>query len=400
MSLYYCQVKFSIVNTMKILHIGKYYPPFSGGIENFMGELLPLLSTEENSICALVHDHSLGKLAKKETINQVQIIRVPSYGRLLYAPVSPAFPNYLHHTLKQFKPDIIHIHMPNTSAFWLLFSSLAKKIPWIIHWHSDVIGASPNKLVALAYHLYQPFEFHLLKKSQQIIATSPHYQQSSSVLKPWISKTQVIPLGLQKQQINISKESKHYAEQLWGNSKHRFLAIGRLTYYKGHKYLIKAMQNLPESQLIIIGQGEEHDSLQALIKALKLNHRVILAGKLASQKLHALLESCDVFCLPSIERTEAFGLVLLEAMHYAKPTIVSDVPGSGMTWVCQNDKTGIHTLVGDQANIARALNYLSQNNKLCHSLGQNGKARLEQHFNLKKIADNILSQYQDIYTHS
>ncbi|MCK5664252.1 MAG: glycosyltransferase, partial [Thiotrichaceae bacterium] len=220
--------------SMKVLHIGKYYPPFSGGIENFMGDLLPLLSSPKTQICALVHDHSAGKLAQKETVNNIRIIRVPSYGRLLYAPISPAFPFYLYQTLKQFQPDIIHIHMPNTSAFWVLFSSRAKKIPWVIHWHSDVIGSAPNKLVAFAYHFYQLFERRLLKRSRKIIATSPNYLHSSSVLKPWKDKTQIIPLGLPEQQVILSSQAKQQAEQLWGRSNNRLLAIGRLTYYKGH----------------------------------------------------------------------------------------------------------------------------------------------------------------------
>lgn len=391
--------KLGIVILMKILHIGKYYPPFAGGIENFMAELLPLLSPEKHTVCALVHDHSSGKLAQEETINQVKIIRVPSYGRLLYAPVSPAFGIYLQRTLKTFKPDIIHIHMPNVSAFWLLFSSLAKKVPWVIHWHSDVIGSAPNKLVAYAYHFYQFFEFSLLKKSAQIIATSPNYRQSSSVLKPWLDKTQIIPLGLAQNQIHITNSSKQYAAQLWsndkyrGNNQHRILTIGRLSYYKGHKYLIEAMQDLPESQLIIVGQGEEYHSLQTLIERLNLKKRVLLTGKLAHSDLHALLESCHIFCLPSIERTEAFGLVLLEAMYYAKPTIVSDIPGSGMTWVCQNNKTGLLSKPGDNDDIAEKIQLLQNNKNLAQQYGQMAAERLQQEFSLEVVARKTLQLY-------
>lgn len=361
-----------------------------------MGELLPLLTSDEHTVCALVHDHSSGRLATEENINQVKIIRVPCYGRLLYAPISPAFPVYLQRILKQFKPDIIHIHMPNTSAFWLLLSSPAKKIPWVIHWHSDVIGASPNKMVALAYYLYQPFEFQLLKKCQLIITTSPHYQQSSTVLKAWIKKTRVIPLGLTKQQATLSDKNKDYAEQFWGESKHRLLSIGRLTYYKGHKYLIEAMQYMPESQLIIIGQGEERDSLQKLIENLKLTHHIFLTGKLSNSHLHALLKSCDIFCLPSIERTEAFGLVLLEAMYYAKPTAVSNIPGSGMTWVCQDNKTGIHTEAANSKKLGHQLQKLCNDPQCYIKLGENGKKRLENLFDLKNIADKTINLYKEM----
>lgn len=381
---------------MKILHVGKYYPPFSGGIENFMGHLLPLLVKKGNKITALVHHHLAAHASQEEVIEQVRVIRVASYGRLLYAPISPAFPFYLQGCLKQFKPDVLHIHLPNTSAFWLLLLPAAKKIPWVIHWHSDVIGSAPNKLVTFAYYLYQPLEQLLLKASQKIIVTSPHYQHSSTVLKPWFDKTQVIPLGLGKQNITYSDEDKYYAEQLWNNSKHHLLSIGRLTYYKGHQYLIKAMQNLPESRLLIVGEGEEYTSLQALIQQLNLEKQVILTGKLSNQKLHALLASCDIFCLPSIERTEAFGLVLLEAMSYAKPTMVSSIEGSGMTWVCQNEKTGVHTIACDSEDIALKLQTLCNKSDYCTVLGDNGKQRLERVFDLDDIADKTLNLYDNL----
>jgi len=111
---------------IKVLHIGKYYPPFMGGIENFMQLLMKQQAlpgqTKNNCIVkALVHNHQMSSTLQKETIDNIEIIRVPSYGRLLFAPVSPLFPYYLHKTLKSFQPDILHIHMPNTSVFWLLF---------------------------------------------------------------------------------------------------------------------------------------------------------------------------------------------------------------------------------------------------------------------------------------
>jgi rhamnosyl/mannosyltransferase len=385
---------------MKILHIGKYYPPFSGGIENFMGDLLPLLvessNQSANHICALVHNHSFSLGVHEETINNVRVVRVPSYGRLLYAPVSPAFAYYLRRELKHFKPDIIHIHMPNTSAFWLLFSSLAKKIPWVIHWHSDVVSTSLSKLFALAYQVYSSFEQQLLKQSRQIIVTSPNYLHSSMALKNCSDKTQIIPLGMTEQQLPVSDRSLQNAAQLWGKDSFRVLSIGRLTYYKGHQYLIQAMPGLPGCQLIIVGQGEEQNALQKLIKRLKLENNVTLSGKVSAEMLHALLKSCDLFCLPSIERTEAFGLVLLEAMYYAKPTLVSNIPGSGMTWVCQDRQTGLLAIPCNSEDIQRKIVYLKDHPSLIETWGKNGKQRLDAQFRIEKLAQNTLNLYHRI----
>ncbi len=381
---------------MKILHIGKYYPPFSGGIENFMANLLPKLASEKTQIHALVHNHQWHLTAEEQLYHQVRVIRIPSYGRILFAPVSPLFGFYLYREIKTFQPDIIHIHMPNTSAFWLLLLTAAKKIPWVIHWHSDVVSTHLSTAFALAYKLYQPFEQGLLRQAKKIIVTSPHYLQSSPALKKWQTKAEIIPLGIDPEPYKITPQAKQMAQQYWHHSPYKLLAIGRLSYYKGHQYLIRAMQHIKQAQLIIIGQGEEYDSLKQLIEQLKLQNKVQLAGKLDDQLLHALLHSCDVFCLSSIERTEAFGLVLLEAMSHGKPLMVSNLPGSGMTWVCQDQQTGIFTEPMDSDDISQKLQQLLANKEQLQHYGQQGFARLQQTFSLQTITDKTYALYQQI----
>src|SRR5699024_5451513 len=96
----------------------------------------------------------------------------------------------------EFKPDLLHLHLPNTSAFWAMAIPAARKIPWIVHWHADVVASRHDSKLALAYPLYRPFEQRFLKVASAIIATSPPYLESSSALAHWRDKCQVIPLGL------------------------------------------------------------------------------------------------------------------------------------------------------------------------------------------------------------
>lgn len=387
---------------IKVLHIGKYYPPFMGGIENFMQLLLKqqALADETQNNCivkALVHNHQLSSSLQKETIDNIEIIRVPSYGRILFAPVSPLFPYYLQQTIKSFQPDILHIHMPNTSVFWLLFSSLAKNIPWVIHWHSDVVMSKHDKLLSLAYLFYQPFEKSMLKKAQAIIATSPDYLKTSLALKDWQKKSHIIPLALNNSEQRLkTPEHKKDLHNLWANSSKRILSIGRLTYYKGHQDLIRAMLNIPDAKLIIIGHGEQQKQLEQLIQQLQLKKRVSLAGKLDNETLNDLLESCDIFCLSSIERTEAFGLVLLEAMSYSKPIVITRVKGSGMNWVTQNNRTALFAEKHNPEDLAEKINTLIHNKELAKQLGGNGYKRLLQHFNIKTITQKTTEIYQSI----
>ena len=157
---------------MRVLHIGKYYPPFAGGIEHFLADLLPALQTQGVAAAALVHDEQPrrhGRWPSRDAA--IPVYRVPCYGRLLYAPVSPQFPFWLVRALREFRPDLLHLHLPNTSAFWGLAVPAARRLPWIIHWHADVVASLLDRRLALAYRFYRPFEQRLLAASRAVIAT-------------------------------------------------------------------------------------------------------------------------------------------------------------------------------------------------------------------------------------
>ena len=313
---------------MRVLHVGKYYPPFAGGIEHFLADLLPTLQRQGIEVAALVHDEQPRRGGQVSLPGDHPLIyRAPCHGRLLYAPISPAFPFWLRRAIREFQPDLLHLHLPNTSAFWALMMPAARRLPWVIHWHADVVASVIDRRLALAYHLYRPFEQRLLAASQAIIATSPPYLEASAALAPWRAHCHSMPLGLDPARIpEPDAAARQRAEALWGDAPFRILAIGRLTYYKGHDILIQAAAALPNTRVLIVGTGEHRDRLATLVQSLRLDGRVGLPGFQPEADLNALLASCDVVCLPSLERTEAFGLVLLEAMRFAKPVVVSDIP--------------------------------------------------------------------------
>ena len=384
---------------MRILHIGKFYPPFAGGMENFLGDLLPALAKQGVETMALVHQspgsHGVGDVCTEEPA----IVRAPCYGTLLYAPISPNFPLLFNGLLKKYKPDIIHLHVPNTSAFWVMLIARAAKIPWVIHWHADVVASNIDKRLAIAYSVYRPFEQRLLARAQRVIATSPRYLESSIPLSSWHEKSQVIPLGLDPERLGLPEpKTLQKMESLWGNQEKSFrvLAIGRLTYYKGHDILIQALAKTENIQVVIVGEGEQRQELERLIDELKLQEKVVLSGLLSEADLQALLVSCDCCCLPSIERTEAFGLVLLEAMRYGKAIIAADVPGSGMGWVVQDETTGLLFPVGDVDALARLMGQLSEQPEKSSALGVAGKLRFDESFHIDRIAEKTKVLYQKI----
>jgi rhamnosyl/mannosyltransferase len=368
-------------------------------MENFLGDLLPALNKQGVETMALVH-RSTGRDGEVDSCaEESMIVRAPCYGSLLYAPVSPTFPLLFNNLLKKFKPDIIHLHVPNTSAFWVMILSRAFKIPWVIHWHADVVASNIDKRLAIAYSAYRPFEQRLLAKAETVIATSARYLESSIPLNSWHEKSQVIPLGLDPERLGLPEQKTvQKMELLWENKKKSFrvLAIGRLTYYKGHDVLIRALAKTENIQLVIVGEGEQRQELERLVAELKLQEKVVLSGLLSEADLQALLVSCDCCCLPSIERTEAFGLVLLEAMRYGKAIIAADVPGSGMGWVVQDEVTGLLFPVGDVAALAGLMSCLSEEPEKNSALGMAGKLRFDESFHIDRIAEKTRELYQQI----
>lgn len=387
---------------MRVLHIGKFYPPFAGGIENFLADLLPALQRQGVTAAALVHDSPSSPQPPSPTQGEgiaefPRIYRTPCYGRLLYAPISPTFPLWLHRAIREFQPDLLHLHLPNTSAFWALLVPTARRLPWVIHWHADVVASVIDRRLALAYRLYRPFEQRLLAASSAIIATSPPYLNASTALAPWRERCSIIPLGLNPARIpEPDSAAQQRAEALWGDTRFRILAIGRLTYYKGHDVLIQAAAYLPDSQVLIVGTGEHRQRLEGLIDAQHLHDRVRLPGFQPEADLNALLASCDVLCLPSLERTEAFGLVLLEAMRFGKPVVVSDIPGSGPGWVVNQAGHGLCVPVGDSDALAAALRELQHDSAQRCTLGQAGVTALREQFGIEPVAATITDLYRQL----
>lgn len=393
------------------LHVGKYFPPFAGGMELFLSDLLRALAVDGVNVGAVVHDHRRRPRRERQRLpalearpsesshktGPIRIYRVPSFGRVLYAPVSPTFPLWLRAAIRAERPDILHLHLPNTSAFWALLLPEARRIPWVVHWQADVVPSDVDRRLKLGYPLYRPFEQRLLRKADKVIVTSPAYLENSRPLASWRGKCCMVPLGLDPSRMpNVSAKARKEAEEWWGTADFRILSVGRLTYYKGHEYLIKALQDIPEARALIVGEGERRLLLEKTISSLNLDERVLLTGEVSSEHLHALMETCHCVCLPSIERTEAFGIVLLEAMAHRKPAVVCDIRGSGVSWVVRNGKTGRVVPPADPGALSEALRALSSDRQVLSRMGHEGWRRYQEMFRMDRISEEVLQVYGEV----
>ena len=372
---------------------------------------------------ALVHRHSLSIRTIKESFpageHCFQVVRTGMWARFLFTPISPGFPRQFRHLIRSFKPDILHLHLPNPSVFWALLLPSARRLPWIVHWHSDVITSAHDWRLKLFYKFYRPFERAVLKRATAVVATSLPYRDSSQPLKEWMDKCHVIPLGVDADRFvenaglvadgantvttdnaGPDVDHRHGAVQpvSWRDQPPplKILAIGRLTYYKGFQYLIEAAAKSHNTRINIVGHGDQASRLKALSTSLDVQDRVTFHGNLSDAELAWQMSQCDCVCLPSIERTEAFGMVLLEAKYFGKATIVSDVPGSGMGWIVDDRSTGLKVEPANADALATAFDQLDNDREELMRMGQRGKEKFDQQFEINHAIEDLLTLYHQV----
>ena len=149
-------------------------------------------------------------------------------------------------------------------------------------------------------------------------------------------------------------------------------------------------------QLHIVGDGELRDELEGLARQVQAGERVVFHGPLDDQQLAERLADCDCVCLASIERTEAFGLVLLEAMYFGRAAVVSKVAGSGMAWVVQDRVTGLVVPPADVDALAMALASLRDEPALLDELGANGRQRFDRSFKIEHSVQALMGTYSEV----
>lgn len=319
---------------LRVLHIGKYFPPHPGGMETYLRDLVSVQHRQGITVMALVH-------SSKATLRDLEIevdaldgtaFHVRLAARWLnigFIPISPLFWLSALSAIGRFRPDVIHMHHPNASAIWLLLLPKARRLSWIVHWQSDIVTPASSWLVRCCYFFYKPLEQALLKRASIICATSKEYLKDSKALNKHVSKVKVVPLGLDERRLPDSTSLQPVAKP----DAPVALYLGRLAAYKGLRYLLEAIAQLPEVHCWLAGDGSERSALEQQVTRLGIQDRVRFIGVISEEDKWRYLKTADVVTLPSTDKNEAFGMVLLEAAHLKKPLVVTDILGSATGWV-------------------------------------------------------------------
>jgi glycosyltransferase involved in cell wall biosynthesis len=370
---------------LKVLQIYKdYYPQIKGGIEKHINLLANGLNQHGVGVEVLVSN--LNTKLEIECINTIRIIKAPQLGRIASAPINPTFPLLLKKAAAA--ADLLHFHLPNPTAVIAYFLSGVQK-PLVVTYHSDIVRQRVLK------KLYRPFSKHFLSRTDAIIATSPSYVYTSEELFNYRHKCHIIPLG-----IHLNYNNHDYPPAISPDDlRKRFgpriiLFVGKFRYYKGLDYLVEAMKYI-NATLLLIGSGPLEKRLRGYVEASGLQEKIIFIGEVSDNDIPSYFKVCDVVVLPSIYKSEAFGMVLLEAMCYGK-AVVSTELGTGTSFVNLNNKTGLVVPPCDVKELSKAIRLLLGNRDLRRAYGEAGRERARQCFDLQKMIHHVLSVYSAI----
>lgn len=385
---------------MRILHCGKFFPPHRGGMETFLGQLAQAQAQAGDSILVLAHAgprQAAPGEAHGDVHENLAVWRAPVRLTLGgYAPVAPALPLLLLKALRRFRPDVIHAHAPNGAALWPAL--LRGRTPLVLHWHADVQFPSGQEPRALLLACWRRLEALVLRRADAVIATSQACLDTSPVLAAHRRKCRLAPLGLAEPAPLPAGDhpALRFLDSLPESTGLRVLAVGRLAHYKGFRQLCEAVLDTPEAALCLVGEGEERPGLEALADRPEACGRIHLAGEVSDAVLDACYRRSHVLCLPSTSRSEAFGLVLLEAMSRGLPCIAAQVPGSGMAEVVRHGETGLLVPPGSAPALAQALRMLAADPGLRRRLGSAGRERFAGNYALPEVARRIRAVYEDV----
>ncbi len=363
--------------SLRVLQVGKYYPPHCGGMETHLHALCERLK-EQMHVEVLVSNE--GKRTCEEVIDEIKVTRVGTLAKIASAPFCPGMVT----KIRQSKADIVHIHLPNPTAI-LAFMASGHRGRLIFTYHSDIV-----KQRYLSY-AFDPILRASLNKAHAIIASTENYLMTSNALSRVRDHCHVIPFGIRVEDFHppnhaeVARLRARYGGRM-------VLGVGRLVYYKGFEYLVRSMAKI-DAHLVIVGKGPLHAPLLQLATELGIGDRVSILDEI--NDVSTYYHAASVFVLPSIARSEAFGLVQLEAMACGKPVVNTDLD-SGVKYVSLDKVTGLTVSPADATALAEAINFLLDNPQQSALYGQAGKQRVAEHFSLEVMTQRTIELYRQV----
>ena len=311
---------------MKIAHVVLGFPPFRSGISNSAYHMCWQMGYQGHAVTVFTLRTRSSPIEENYPFTVRRLRPLIHYGNAGFVP-------QLLWQLQRF--DIVHLHYPFFGAAEMIyFLDKFRDFKLIVSYHMDVEGGSGMKKF---------FDWHsshvmprILNSADKIIVSSMDYAESSLIkdrLRIEPDKFVAIPFGVNARIFRPRRKDDALVKKHGLVNKFTILFVGALDqahYFKGINYLIKALQLIAGDdsyRLLVVGDGNLAHSYRSLASSFGLERKVIFAGEVSDDVLPLYYNLADIFVLPSTDRSEAFGIVVLEAMASGVPVLVSDIPG-------------------------------------------------------------------------
>lgn len=374
-------------NTLKVLQLGKFYP-VRGGVEKVMHDLTvgfsrqPELRIACDMMCAAERGGSRRlPVGRGASLTCLRTLRTVS-GTMIAPAMIPA----LREACTRY--DIVHVHHPDPMAALALYLS-GYKGKVVLHWHSDI---QKRKLLQ---GIYNPLQEWLLRRADLVVGTSPVYLAESPYLRDVQAKTACLPIGVEP--VGAAPEAARRVQGRFPGKKIVF-SLGRLVPYKGYGCMVEAARYLDDSYVVLIGgTGPLAGELSARIETCGVGGKVKLLGRLSNGELPAYYGACRLFCLSSTQKTEAFGIVQIEAMSCGKPVVATRIPQSGVAWVNAHGVSGLNAEPGNARQLAAAIRAVADDDATCEAYSRRAAQRYRELFTQDKMINKCAEIYRKLW---
>jgi len=373
---------------LRVTMVNKYYSPHLGGVESHLRNLAEgLVEHAGAKVRAIVCNSE--NTRSEDKLDGVDVVRLARSTELSSTPIAWGFASELRAEVRRTPPpDVLHFHFPYPwgELAWL---QARPDLPTVVSYHSDIVR---QKIAGAAY---RPFMERFLDRVDLIIAGSPDMVKHSPFLAPRAQKCRHVDYGLHVERIADNSAAEERAVHLREQHKGRriVLFVGRLVYYKGADVLVRAMEHV-DADLVMIGAGPLEDELRTIAASSGIVDRVSFLPPVDEDELNAWYHAADVFALPSVARSEAFGLVQIEAHAAGTPVVSTRLP-TGVPYANLDGVTGLTVPVGDVGAFAEALRTLLTDDELRTRFGAQAKARARADFTIPRMVDSAVAVYNE-----
>lgn len=317
---------------MRILVALTYYRPHVSGLTIYVERLSRALARRGHTVTVLTSQYAPA-LSRDETLHGVRVVRVPVAARVSKGVIMPTIGRVATRLVREH--DVVSLHLPQLDASGIALRSRLFGKPSVLTYHSDLL--LPPGLVNRLANLVVDLSNHAAARLCDVLcAYTEDFAQHSRLLSHYLDKVRYIlpPVDL-PQPTSEGIETWARTHGLDGSGPVIGVAV-RLAAEKGIEYLLEALPAViaqhPGVRVLhagpveqVIGEARYQQRLQPLLD--RYRDRYTFLGALDPEEMALFFSNCDVHVLPSINSTETFGLVQIEAALCGTPTVASDLPG-------------------------------------------------------------------------